>query len=286
VINTSLNKMVFISYSKDSPFHSKRVLDFADKLREEGIDVSLDQYIRSPPEGWPKWMENQIENADFILVICTKTYLEKMQSNDNKGKGVKWESLLTYQDIYDNNSLNSRFIPVLFNDSSFDVIPKALRGVTHYRIEDDYDALYGHLTDQASVIKPPLGKIREISPKNEGRSRKSPTTEVVKKIECPICQGKGRESSLSLSFCPVCGGKGKNKITCPDDTKLVTCGLCRGRGRETALSLNLCPVCGGIGKNVVSESAEKCNVCNGTGKENTFSLYLCPRCDGFGYVDD
>jgi len=62
---------VFISYTHDSPEHIDRVLSLANRLRVEGVDCQLDQYEQSPPEGWPRWMERQIEWADFVLVVCT-----------------------------------------------------------------------------------------------------------------------------------------------------------------------------------------------------------------------
>ena len=46
---------VFISYSHDSEAHEDRVLDLANRLREDGIDAEIDQYETSPPEGWPAW---------------------------------------------------------------------------------------------------------------------------------------------------------------------------------------------------------------------------------------
>ena len=64
---------VFISYSHDSPEHAERVLDLSDRLRQDGIDCHIDQYEVSPPEGWPRWMEDRIEWADFVLVVCTET---------------------------------------------------------------------------------------------------------------------------------------------------------------------------------------------------------------------
>jgi hypothetical protein len=41
---------VFISYSHDSDEHSDRVLELADRLRGNGIDAIIDQYIQFPPE--------------------------------------------------------------------------------------------------------------------------------------------------------------------------------------------------------------------------------------------
>jgi hypothetical protein len=66
---------VFISYSHDSPEHCDRVLEFADRLRTDGVDAMIDQYIQSPPEGWPSWCQAEIEKAGFVLMVCTETYL-------------------------------------------------------------------------------------------------------------------------------------------------------------------------------------------------------------------
>ena len=61
---------VFISYSHDSPAHQDRVLDFADRLRADGIDASIDQYVPFPGEGWPNWCEAEIRKAQFVLLVC------------------------------------------------------------------------------------------------------------------------------------------------------------------------------------------------------------------------
>jgi hypothetical protein len=37
------------------------------RLREEGIDCTIDQYLLVPPEGWPRWMEKQIRESNFVL---------------------------------------------------------------------------------------------------------------------------------------------------------------------------------------------------------------------------
>jgi hypothetical protein len=42
---------VFISYTHDSPEHKDRILALSDRLRQEGVDCSIDQYEQSPEEG-------------------------------------------------------------------------------------------------------------------------------------------------------------------------------------------------------------------------------------------
>jgi hypothetical protein len=66
---------VFISYSHDSEQHKEWVLALSNTLRQHGIDCQIDQYVTFVEEGWMLWMQQQIENADFVLLVCTKKYL-------------------------------------------------------------------------------------------------------------------------------------------------------------------------------------------------------------------
>jgi SEFIR domain len=50
---------VLISYSHDSTEHSELVLELANRLRRDGIDCMIDQYVVEPEEGWLLWMERQ-----------------------------------------------------------------------------------------------------------------------------------------------------------------------------------------------------------------------------------
>jgi hypothetical protein len=79
---------VLISYSQDSPEHKQRVLELADRLRADGIDWMIDQYVLVPEEGWPLWMERQIEDSDFVLMVCTETYFRRVMDKEEPGKGA------------------------------------------------------------------------------------------------------------------------------------------------------------------------------------------------------
>jgi tetratricopeptide (TPR) repeat protein len=171
---------VFISYSHDSPEHEHRVLDLAERLVEkDGIDVSLDRFVNPPPASWPKWMSAEMKGADFILVVCSAIYLAKVEGNvkPGEGKGIKWESLLSYQQIYDNDSDSSRFIPVLLKGGKYEHIPDPMRGGSHYRPEDDaeYEKLIRHITNQPETPKPKPGPLRKLPPKQR-QAAKSPAT--------------------------------------------------------------------------------------------------------------
>ena len=106
---------VFISYSHDSPEHADRVLALSDRLRGDGIDCIIDQYEDSPDEGWPRWTERQIRDVDFVLMVCTETYCRRVigEERPGTGLGVRWEGNAIYQHIYNAETKNNKFIPVL-----------------------------------------------------------------------------------------------------------------------------------------------------------------------------
>src|SRR6266571_3853112 len=160
---------VFISYSHDSPEHADRVLALSDHLRIDGINCVLDQYEDSPPEGFPRWMDRQIQEADFVLMICTPTYYRRVMGKEEPGTGhgVLWESTLIYQYIYNAGTLNTQFIPVLLEGANIADIPTPLQSATHYRLSIDagYEELYRRLTHQPRTLKPILGTLRALSPR-------------------------------------------------------------------------------------------------------------------------
>jgi len=150
---------VFISYSHDSPKHAGRVLSLANRLVRDGVDCVLDQYEISPPEGWARWMDRHIRGCDFVLMVCTETYYRRVMDEEEpgKGRGVRWEGNLIYQHIYNADSENTRFIPVLLESGKVEHIPTPLQGATHYRVHSrkGYEDLYRRLTDQPLSVKLP-----------------------------------------------------------------------------------------------------------------------------------
>ncbi|MBK8454086.1 MAG: SEFIR domain-containing protein [Thiofilum sp.] len=157
---------VFISYSHDSSTHRDFVRSIADQLRTDGIDALIDQYLNgSPREGWIKWMEQQIETADFVLLMCTPVYLQRYRGQDlEKGRGVNFEGVVISQTLYDAFQRNDKFIPVIPHDGSLDHVPLPLRAYDCYRLPDDYDNLYRYLTKQPAYIPPPLGSKKVLPP--------------------------------------------------------------------------------------------------------------------------
>ncbi len=168
---------VFISYSHDSEEHKDRVLALSEHLRADGIDCIIDQYEISPPEGWARWCDRQIEEADFVLVVCTETYEKRFKGIDltEEGKGAKWEGMIITAELYESQGRNKKFIPLIFTSKDKKNlgkthIPIILRGATSYNpnTEIGYESLYRHITNQPFTVKPVLGKLKSMPP----RSRK------------------------------------------------------------------------------------------------------------------
>jgi tetratricopeptide (TPR) repeat protein len=152
---------IFISYSHDSSQHQARVLALSNHLRTDGFDCNIDQYEVSPNEGWPRWMSRQIREADFVLVVCTETYRRRFNGDETPGagQGVRWESMLTIQDLYDKDSLNDKFVPVVFASADVAFIPNELRGATRVNLDGDsgYELLLRRLLNVPPAERPPLG---------------------------------------------------------------------------------------------------------------------------------
>ncbi len=164
---------VFISYSHDSEQHKASILALANRLCREGLDCTIDQYINGfPSEGWQRWMETQIEYADFILVVCTPRYLKRFRGLDNDGgRGSTFEGVVISQTLYDTYYRNTKFVPVLPDDGDFDNVPLPLKGFTAFKMGADYEGLYRYLTGQAAVSKPDVGERVKLKP-NENQPNK------------------------------------------------------------------------------------------------------------------
>lgn len=165
---------VFISYSHDSDPHEDRVLELADRLRLDGVEAEIDQYEESPLEGWPAWCEQRINEANFVLLVCTSTYKHRVNHEEEPGRGagVAWEAHLIRQHLYDAHGKTNKFVPVLFSDCSPDHIPTPVKGAAHYVVDDkrQYERLLRLLTSQPGVLKPKVGPLKPLPPR-ERRSR-------------------------------------------------------------------------------------------------------------------
>ncbi len=160
------NPKVFISYAHKNQAYEDEVLQFANKLRSEGIDAMIDQYEDAPSEGWPRWMERQITEAEYVIILCEETYHQKLYS-EKKGKGVVWEASIVYQILYDQYAETTKFIAAFFNSDDQQYIPIPLKPYAFYNLSDEkqYEKLYWRLRGITNSKKPPLGQLKPLPAK-------------------------------------------------------------------------------------------------------------------------
>lgn|GEM_PF-7064147 len=158
---------VFISYSHDSEQHRRRVRQLADSLRICGVDARIDQYESTDPlEGWPIWMEKQIEEAENVLLICTETYLSRVRKNTtpDTGRGVCWEANLIYAELYAAHTCSNKFTPVILDSRDRSFIPKPLGTSSCFLVTDatNFEYLVRRLIGKSNSSAPPLGEIPKL----------------------------------------------------------------------------------------------------------------------------
>ena len=100
---------VFISYSWDDTTHKSWVKEFADFLTSKGFEVALDQNDLVLGDELPEYMEVQIRNAEYVLVICTPEYKKRA---DERIGGAGYESSIIAGELYTTQQ-KRKFIPVL-----------------------------------------------------------------------------------------------------------------------------------------------------------------------------
>jgi SEFIR domain len=160
-----MSNKVFISYSHDSEAHREQVLGLSERLRSDGIETLLDQYVNgAPTQGWPRWMLDQLDAADWVLVVCSESYYRRFRGHEvlGKGKGATWEGALITQELYDRRSRTIRVVPVLLSGVSESCIPEPMRAFTYYALtsEQAYQSLYDFLLSQSGAEPGPIGSLK------------------------------------------------------------------------------------------------------------------------------
>ena len=133
------------------------MFELASRLRRDGIAAWIDRYTESPREGWPRWTQNQIGAADFVICVCTATYRRAFEGRNDpeRGLGVNAEGYAIMQDLYDRGNVSEKYIPVFFDTASQYDVPRALGGFTHYEIPEQYDDMLRRISGR-SELPPPI----------------------------------------------------------------------------------------------------------------------------------
>lgn len=177
----------FISYAWETDEHKKWVKTFAERLREDGVEVVLDQWNLIPGDQLPEFMEKSIRENDFVLIICTPRYKDK---SDNRSGGVGYEGDIMTAELFVKGN-QRKFIPILRDGKWDDAAPSWLLGKYHIDLrgtsysEVNYNDLLATLhnirEDAPKIGKIPVERIQnQFSKKNRKISTSTDNSEPVK----------------------------------------------------------------------------------------------------------
>lgn len=134
----------FISYSWDDSNHKKWVAELATRLRSDKIETILDQWHTAPGDQLPVFMEREIRENQYVLILCTPNY--KLRSDGRHG-GVGYEGdIMTAEVLSDQNQ--RKFIPILVRGTWEEAAPTWLKGKYYIDLSrtDIYEENYKDLT--------------------------------------------------------------------------------------------------------------------------------------------
>jgi TIR domain len=159
---------VFISHSHDSAEHARRVRALADQLRANGIESWIDQYVQDPDEGWPKWMRDQVKEADKVLLVFTRTYQRRFEGDEEEGKGLgaTFEGAIVTQSLYESGGRNRKFRPVALREEDEQFITVELRRFNRYRVDtpEHYQNLLRWWLEAPRITAPTVGRTPDLPP--------------------------------------------------------------------------------------------------------------------------
>lgn len=157
-------RKIFISYSWSSTEHKAAVVELAEKLMADGVEVIIDVWEVREGHDLISFMEKMVTDTSVhkVLMICDHVYAQK--ANDRKG-GVGIESQIISPEIYKKVD-QSKFIPVVFehDDDGAAFLPVFLTSRFYVDLAsvekkyENYDQLLRAILDQPLHKKPKLGK--------------------------------------------------------------------------------------------------------------------------------
>ena len=135
----------FISYRQLNDAESQRVRSFAERLRDCGIEIVLDQFYmddhpNGPSDKWSKWSSDHAIHTEHVIIIGTESWFLCFDGKQPPGTGLgaACEADDLRQRIYDSANKNENIRVVLFDDSDAAHISFKLKGYHRFHAEPDF----------------------------------------------------------------------------------------------------------------------------------------------------
>lgn len=155
---------VFISYSWTSPEHEEWVIELAQRLVDNRVDVKLDKWDLQSGHDLYSFMESMVHSSqiDKVLIICDKGYYDKAEARQG---GVGTETQIISPEVY-SDVKQEKFIPIVSerDEKSKAYIPTYIKSrmyidlSSNENFESEYERLLRHLYARPEYRKPSLGQ--------------------------------------------------------------------------------------------------------------------------------
>ncbi len=155
---------VFISYSWTTPSHEDWVINLAERLMSDGVEVIIDKWNLKEGHDKHTFMESMVtsNDVDKVLIILDKKYSEK--ANVRSG-GVGTETQIISPQIYSNVS-QEKFIPIVTerDENGKEYVPAYLESRMYIDLsssehfESNYEKLLRNIFQRPAYSKPKIGK--------------------------------------------------------------------------------------------------------------------------------
>ena len=103
-------------------------------LERSGVDVHWDKQDVHPGMDLAKYIETSIRMSDFILLICTPTFAQKV---NDRVRGVGFENQIIAGEILEGSFSEEQIVPILRKGKPKESIPSYAIGKAYIDFRDD-----------------------------------------------------------------------------------------------------------------------------------------------------
>lgn len=195
---------IFISYSWTNPVHEDWVINLAERLVSDGVDVVIDKWNLKEGQDKFNFMETMVKSKDIqkVLIILDKKYSEKAEQ---RAGGVGTETQIISPKIYGDVS-QEKFIPIVSekDENGNAYVPTYLEGRIYIdlseqdKFEENYESLLRNIYQRPAYSKPKLGKAPTYLFEETPITHK--TSSIVRSFDNQISKSPRRINSIVREF--------------------------------------------------------------------------------------
>jgi hypothetical protein len=195
---------IFISYSWTTPKHEDWVINLAERLVSDGIDVVIDKWNLKEGHDKFNFMETMVKSTDIakVLMILDKKYSEKAEK---RAGGVGTETQIISPKIYGDVS-QEKFIPLVAekDETGNAYVPTFLESRIYRDLsepdnfEENYEKLLRNIFQRPAYSKPQLGKAPSYLFEETPMTHK--TSNIVRSFDNQITKSPQRINSIIRDF--------------------------------------------------------------------------------------